>query len=228
MLRETVQKTVARFAAPTDQEAASYRTLRKGIGVLGIALPVAVLVVALFVFHQEAQPSISAYYYTGSRNLFVGILFAIGFFMLCYKGPQQMDHAISFVAGLAAIGVAFLPTAPAEHADHAQQVVAKLHYVAAGVFFALITGMALLLFTKGDTTDPAKRRRNMVFRACGWTMAACLLVLGAQALLFPGSKQAWNAHGITFLLETVMIEAFGIAWLVKGAGGDTNPPVAGR
>jgi hypothetical protein len=218
-LTEMQRGVVAHFTQPTDSDVRSYRTLRTLIGALGIALPFAVWVAAVLIFGQSRQPSISAFYYTGSRDLFVGMLCAIGVFMLCYKGPQRIDEAISALAGLFAVLVALFPTAPEQGASAVQEVVGKLHLTFAGLFFGGITVMALFLFTKGDTSDPAKRRRNLVYEICGGTMAVCVGVMLVQAWFFPASKESWKLHGITFVLETISIEAFGIAWLVKGAGG---------
>lgn len=219
MFRETVQKTVARFAAPTDSDVRSFRTLRTAIGVLGLVLPWAVWAVAVFLFGQPRQPSISAFYYTGGRDLFVGMLCAIGVFLACYKGPQKIDEAVSLLAGCFAVLVALLPTSPERDASRVQALVGTAHLVFATLFFVGITVMALCLFTKGDATDAKKRMRNAVYRVCGITMAVCITVLVVQALAFPGSKETWKLHGITFWLETISIEAFGVAWLVKGAAG---------
>jgi hypothetical protein len=210
---------IARFTQPTNSDVRSFRTLRKVIGILGIALPWGVWLVAVTIFGQARQPSISAFYYTGGRDLFVGMLCAIGVFLVCYKGPQKIDEAVSALAGGFAMCVALLPTAPENGASPAQDTVGLWHLIFATAFFLAITVMALFLFTKGDATDRAKRRRNVVYVICGVTMAVCVGVMVIQALVFPGSKETWKAHGITFVLETIAIEAFGIAWLTKGAGG---------
>ena len=69
----------------------SYLTLRKAIGFLGIALPFAVSLGALLLFRTGIQSSISSYYYTGTRDVLVGSLWAIGFFLLSYKGYERID-----------------------------------------------------------------------------------------------------------------------------------------
>ena len=55
---------------------------RTAIGVLGVALPPALLVWAM---DAGVQSSISAYYYTAGRDWFVGTLCVIGVFLVFYQ-----------------------------------------------------------------------------------------------------------------------------------------------
>jgi hypothetical protein len=88
----------------------SYLTLRKGIGLLGLALPFVLSFGAFVVFQQALQSSISYYYWTGMRDVFVGTLFAIGFFLLSYQGYEKADNIAGNLACLFAVGVALFPT----------------------------------------------------------------------------------------------------------------------
>ena len=59
------------------------------------------------------QSSMSIYYYQGNgalRDIFVGILVAIGAFLYLYKGYNNMENIALNMAGLFAIGVAIFPT----------------------------------------------------------------------------------------------------------------------
>ena len=62
----------------------SYLALRKSIGFLAIALPFVVSLGALIFFQTGLQKSISSYYHTDMRDVFVGTLCVIGFFLLSY------------------------------------------------------------------------------------------------------------------------------------------------
>jgi hypothetical protein len=148
----------------------------------------------------------------------VGTLCAIGVVLACHKGPQRMDWLVSFVAGLFAIGIALFPTTP-ENPTPREDFIGDVHYTFAAIFFIAITVMVLFLFTKGDDTDLWKRRRNRIYRVCGLVMLACVVALAVQAFLSEDTRLAWKASGWTFVLETAAIEAFGVAWLVKGAAG---------
>lgn len=59
----------------------SYLALRKAIGYLGIALPFVVVLGAWLLKGLGIQSSISDYYFTDMRDVFVGILFSIGVFL---------------------------------------------------------------------------------------------------------------------------------------------------
>jgi hypothetical protein len=65
----------------------SYVTVRFAIGVLGLALPFLLVLVEPILFDGQPFPrgSLSAYYYSGMRELFVGVLWAIGVFLVLYK-----------------------------------------------------------------------------------------------------------------------------------------------
>ena len=64
----------------------SYLWLRTAIGIIGIALPFALVLGKILFDGGGLQNSMSAYYYTNTRNLFVGSLCAIGIFLMSYRG----------------------------------------------------------------------------------------------------------------------------------------------
>ncbi len=205
---EPVRKRFAALAVPGNPAVRNYLTLRKGIGILGIALPLGMLLGERLFFCGAQQPTISHYYYTGMRDLFVGTLWAIGIFLVCYKGTRDWDNIASNVAGACAILVALLPTAPRETLDSCaipsaipaplQGAIGRLHIGFAAGFFLAITIMALALFENRGKGKWA----NWVYRACGVTMLGCLL---------------WMAiGGVSFWAEAIAVWAFGIAWLVNG------------
>ena len=91
----------------------SYVTLRFAIGVLGLALPFVLVLVEPILFDGQPFPrgSLSAYYYSGMRELFVGVLWAIGVFLVLYKLTEfSWESRLSTVAGFAAVLVALFPT----------------------------------------------------------------------------------------------------------------------
>jgi len=87
----------------------SYLNLRRVIGVLGLSLPL-VLWVGGFLFDQATQVSISHYYYSSMRDVFVGWLTAISVFLLAYRGYESIDYWCGKLAGLSGLAVAFFPT----------------------------------------------------------------------------------------------------------------------
>ena len=88
--------------------------LRVAVGLLGMLLPIIVL--ALCAIYGCAPgdhifpDSISAtYYYAPTITPFMGILFAAGVMLMCYKGYTWVDDIINTLTGIAALGVCFFP-----------------------------------------------------------------------------------------------------------------------
>lgn len=102
----------------TENNILTFRRIRRAIGYLGIGLPVVLLILSLIPFFQtRVQASISHYYYTNLRELFTGVLCAVGLFLIRYKGTKnpkfwKNDGLLTNIAGYMAFGVAFFPTNP--------------------------------------------------------------------------------------------------------------------
>ncbi len=87
----------------------TYRYLRIGIVCTVLLLGVAIANEVLSVELKCMQTSISAYYYTPVRGIFVGALMAIGLALIVIKGRPVEDIALN-VAGMFAPVVAIIPT----------------------------------------------------------------------------------------------------------------------
>ncbi|MGB8214865.1 MAG: hypothetical protein WCE68_15025 [Anaerolineales bacterium] len=200
----------------------SYLTLRIAIGVLGVALPFVVALGALLLFHTGLQGSISGYYYTRMRNVLVGTLWAIGFFLLAYNGYGRLDSVLSKLACVFAVGISLCPTAPDGAATSNQILIGYFHLGFAACFFATLIVFCLHLFTKTNTPIPTIRKlqRNTVYRVCGYGMSVCVFLLLVYSVLqhvLPNASIApFNALDPIFWLEALAIIAFGISWLTKG------------
>ncbi|MCX8211643.1 MAG: hypothetical protein OTI34_11375 [Lewinella sp.] len=195
----------------------NYLTLRKYLGGLGVALPIALIIGNGF----KLEESISHYYYTGMSVVFTGVLIAFGLFLISYKGyPKEndeivSDNAITNIAGFLAITVALVPTAcsycdagvPNGHDDTIRSVV---HLISAGLFIALMGFMSFNQFVKGENETITAKRRKRVYRTCGiviWVVVVFLLlefILGFKLTAFD-----------TFVGEAIALLFFGVAWLTK-------------
>jgi hypothetical protein len=196
----------------------SYLTLRKLIGLLGMGLPFVMALGGWFVFAEPLHASISDYYYTGMRDAFVGILFAMGVFLLSYHGYERADFLAGKAGGLFVIGVALFPTAPGEHATPANVIIGGFHYAFAALFYLTIACFSLFLFTKTNPARPPtvrKRDRNRIYILSGWTIIVCLALIFIYKLL-PGDPPPLGKLHPVFLLETIANLAFGFSWIVKG------------
>lgn len=205
--------------APTPQNplVLSYLALRKAVGGIALALPFATAI-PWALLHRTIQTSISAYYYTGMRNLFVGCLCAIAMFMLSARGYDKADEIAGIFSAACAIGVAFFPTSPAKCASHRQILIGDIHYVFAGALFLTLAFFCLVLFkmsAHNHVVTPRKIQRNRVYTVCGIVILVSLALLPAMDFVFHVSHiLPFVAPGIFF--ETTSLLAFGIAWLVKG------------
>lgn len=195
----------------------TYLHLRQVIGLLAISLPFILLIGNLLLFNQSAiEPSISDYYYTEMRDVFVGILFAFGIFLFSYKGHEPKDNIAGNLACAFAIGVALFPTS-----QGAGTLTGYIHASSAALFFLTLSYFSLRLFTKTDANrapSAKKKLRNKIYRSCGYTI---LVAMGLVVIYFvlPSSAQNTLApYKPIFFLETLMIFAFGISWFTKGRG----------
>ena len=197
----------------------SYLALRKTIGLLGISLPCVVSLGALVLFQTGLQSSLSGYYHTGMRDVFVGILCSIGVFLLSYKGYERYDNLAGNLGCVFAVGVAIFPTTPDGAATDNAQLIGNIHLAFAALLFLTLIYFSLVLFTKTDprtSSSIRKGQRNKVYRVCGYTMGACILLIAIYSFLPPNITSVLAEDKPVFWLEAVAIVAFGISWLTKG------------
>ena len=209
---------------PLDAELiVSYLTLRKAVGYIGLLMPILVRVGAYYFEQIPSNTSISAYYYTSMRDVFVGALAAIGVFLFCYRGPDTQDNVLTNIAGACAVAIGLLPTEPEYHpliqaqfpnilTDECYRNHGPLgfHIYFVAAFFLIISYLTIFRFTKPGQSPitKQKRSRNKVYIACGIVMVICIALIVIIKLNDMTSSIFWP--------ETVAIAAFGIAWLTKG------------
>jgi hypothetical protein len=184
-----------------------YLLLRKIVGWIGMLLPF-VLLIGNAIEGASRPDSMSGYYYTPMRNIFVGALCALGVFLIAYDGYDGMDKWITNIAGFGAIGVAFCPTKPSGPVSAAQNVAGDCHVVfAVGTFTAL--GLMALRFAKGEQA----RLETVGYYVCGSVIFACVLLAVASNFLPSAVNANWP---VLFILEATAVVAFGVSWFVKG------------
>lgn len=202
--------------SPASGLVTSYLTLRKFIGILGIALPIVLMLGGWLVFHTGLRPSLSNYYHTGMRDVFVGTLWAIGVFLVSYRGFDRRDDIAGNVACVFAIATAIFPEAT-DGATHAARIVGYVHFSSAAALFLTLCYFSLRLFTLTNpdaTPTRGKIRRNRVYVVCGWLMLGCVVGIAAFKLLV--SSEWVTSHRLVFWLETIAVTSFGVSWLTKG------------
>lgn len=219
------------MASDTNRELLiSYTTLRKIVGILGIALPL-ILLFGNIIFGTSHGPqrSISHNYHTPMGDVFVGLLCAIALFLFAYKGHEPIDGIMGNVAGLLGIAVALIPCGP--HLSDAGAIdrglpegysLGMVHNITAGIFLLVLSYFSIALFTKtGKDEKPTaeKLKRNTIYKICGWLMVVC--VAGCMVVMILTKDQEPEPDWVVkfspiFWLETIALWAFGFSWLVKG------------
>ena len=204
-------------ASSNGSHVLSYLGLRKAIGIIGTALPFVLAFGKMLLEGPGIQSSISSYYYTGMRDVFVGSLCAIAVFMMSYRGYERKDHIAGILACVFALGVALFPTTPDVNPAPGDKIIGVLHLLFAACFFLTLAFFSLVLFRKTDPTRTPTRRklhRNAVYTVCGYAMLACLVLVVAVAFLSSGSPV--KRLDPVFWLESAAVVAFGVSWLTKG------------
>ncbi|HYY60401.1 MAG TPA: hypothetical protein VE756_03330 [Burkholderiales bacterium] len=206
-------------ARPDDLSDDAHRRL---IGWIGLLLPALLVVIAIErdgLARWRSLESISAYYYTGAVAAFVGMLVALALFLFTYRGfdneYHKADRGVAITAGVAALAVAFFPTAaPADVPPLAwwTRTTGVIHHVAAIVLFAMFAVFALWLFRlRRDGKTETTGWRNKVYLACGAAIVACIAWAGYNG---------YAAREI-FVPESIALVAFSFSWLVKGYAVET-------
>ena len=215
--------------------------LRKLIGYLGILLPVIV-----FLTHQKLLSSISHYYYTTASSFFIGILFAFGLILIAYKGypldqrktnrERISDKMLTTIAGIFIIIAVIIPTNCENSLDtlpfcgvdnylfgHQSTALSLVHLLGAGGFLFVLGYMCIKKFTRSN--DPNSQKKHRLYKICGYLvigsvgLLVCIFILETIVHKNSGNEEfSCNVylHGYTFILETIAVWSFGIAWLVKG------------
>ena len=192
----------------------SYLTLRKVVGILGILLPFICML-------DGVQESLSFYYHTDMRDLFVGILIGVCLFLVTYKGYEKRDNIVTSISGFAGFAIALFPCRnlatgqPVGFFQINPDTSNTIHGIAAAVFFVFLAINSFFLFTLSNR-NPASLRtknkniRNIIYRVCGGIIFALLILI-----VVIGQDNVQKAR-LLLPFETAMLVAFGISWLVKG------------
>ncbi len=198
----------------------SYLAIRRSIGGLGVILPLILWPGGWLVFGVELQENISSYYHTPLRDVFVGVMCAIGIFLFCYRGYDAIENWTANFACLAALGVALCPMDA--NSDPLQQntSLGYLHTMFGGLFFTTLAVYSLYHFPRGSRLlrfHSRTEKRDWIYRATGLTILGCMVAMGMHLFLAPAAvKAVFNRYHFTFWMEWIAVWAFAAAWLTKG------------
>lgn len=208
----------------------SDHALQQTVGWIAFLMPIAVRLLAyLSPDHIWTTNSISAYYYSSARDVFVSALVVGGVVLAFFDTRDPRDRIIAKVAGMAAMGIGLFPMKISQGVlvskqtlipDDETKLVAALqncphgplgfHFFFVGIFFALTFYLVTFRFKANTPAMPTteKKQRNRLYQVFGYLMGGAFFWIGILEYL---DKQ----HSI-FWPETLAVMAFSAAWLVKG------------
>ena len=194
---------------PADFIVETYFVLRMVIALGALLLPLALVAWSTVDPAVPMADSISAYYYTPARGVFVGVVVAIGVALMAYRGYTRGENVLLNAAGVLAIVVALVPTADPALPD--QNVGTVIHAVAALGFFVL-AALSIVFYGHETVGAVAKRQLRRGYRAIYRVLTALVLIFPVIAFLLARvvDPTAW-----LFVVETAALYAFAIFWLVK-------------
>lgn len=201
-----------------DRFLKTYRYLR--VGMVGLVFLLgAALVNQLIADSWQLRPSISDYYYTPVRAVFVSALVAIGVCMIVLKGNTPWEDTFLNLAGMLSPVVAFVPTpehgtcgpdgVPADIADN----------IANNVWALLVAGAAGLVatFLIARRSPGALRPGQAV--GGGLLISTGLLVAGGAWFFWGRGSFGCGAHFTSAIVMFCFVIAV-VAWNAWGAGGE--------
>ena len=205
----------------------SYLTLRKCVGGIGGLLPF-VLLVGNELIGYGTEPSMSAYYYTPMRNIWIGALCVLGVFLIAYDGWDLPDKVIHYqpcrsmhprrgACPLALVG----------QVTTREMTVGRFHLAFAALAF-LMLGLMSLRFATRTSMPPGLPLRTRIGYALGFTppgdstataaevavyRASGFVILVGVAIFYPTTKAGWD--WLLVLEHGCMLVAFGVAWFLE-------------
>ncbi len=218
--RTTREMALVRSNPHAHSVVMSYLGIRRSLGLLALMLPLILGPFGYFVLGIEIQDNMSSYYHTPMRDIFVGVMCAMGIFLFCYHGYDTFENWTGNFACASAFGVALCPLDANSDPLHQSTLAGYVHTVSGGVFFLTLAIYSLYHFPRGHfglRLVTRNEQRDATYFASGVTILGCMFIMGIQLFLIPESAKAFlNRWNTLFWLEWVAVWAFAGAWLVKG------------
>ncbi|MDC7234291.1 MAG: hypothetical protein PQJ58_13750 [Spirochaetales bacterium] len=196
----------------------NHKSMRVIVGLIAILLAP---IVALFAGTPEPLNSISASYWTNSHDLFVGLLFAVSFYLFAYNGTggkKDWEFYLSKFSCLFAACVALFPTKGSESdiaplwtrsfAQALRLTPVKIHYASAVLLFICL--IIMMLFFSIRAKEKNKPVRSFTYRAISILMAVGILSIFVIGKIFELDKTI-------LYIEIWGLTLFGLGWLVAGS-----------
>lgn len=202
----------------------NHKTMRLIVGIIAVLLAPITYLLAEVPLH-----SISASYWTDARDIFVGSLVAVGFFLCAYNGAggrKDWEYYLSKASCVFAIAIALFPTTNTinDKLDSAwTKAIAELfsltpdniHLAASILLFTCL--IAMMWYFSNRAQAKGKLNRSRTYRGIAIVMATGIILLSVM-----GATLEWN--NTTLWVEIWALSFFGAGWLLAGAY-KTDPTV---
>lgn len=186
----------------------TYFGLRKAVGLIGILLPFVLMAGNFLYFDGEVVlPSISQYYHSPMRDVFVGGLLSIASFLFFYSGYGKADRIVGIVAGILALGVVFFPTSQSTNSGGG-----AMHGVFAISLFVTLALISIFDFPRKRPGTP-KQITDTLQIICGLIILCCVI---AVCLYYVTRGFAKSEGCFVFIAESIALIAFGVSWFTEG------------
>jgi hypothetical protein len=220
----------------------SYLIMRLGIGALGIVLPLWLVFADWIAFSGDPHPrgSLSVYYYSGMRDVFVVIMSATGIFLITHMvADKNLDNTATLLAGLCACLIPLFPTGHPSYFHEGltplqdlwgEDAIRNVHFGASAVFLVLLTLMSVL-FGLREGRRPRRQGQHFSPMFWRWFHWACAIAMGLALIWIVVTGRVGSPPRSLLIGEWVSAWAFGASFLAKGAEWDMllgrpSPPVA--
>ena len=197
----------------------TYSRLRRGMAVIAFLLPLVLWFVGRLWFDTALQPSMSAYYHATDdlRDIFVGVLFAVGTFLFLYKGESAREDWLLNVAGISALCIAYFEMEKDSDCSATGPGITA-HGFFAVVFFVAIAWVCISVALR--TQKPAYcryvSRHALWYNACAAVMIVSILVGLTYTFLLPApARLALCERSIIFWVEAFSVWAFSVFWILR-------------
>lgn len=218
----------------------NYLILRRVLGWLGIALPIILLVFSL-ALNGQLETSISNYYHTVFRDIFVAILCSMSLFLFTYRGYNKYENRVTNIAGILGFITAFAATAfkhdialPGydlvhniepykkvlleELANGKYKIIPSPHHDYIGYIHLICAASFFICFACISYYFFSKgdnHKKNAFFKVCG---VSIFIIIASLVPCFFSEKLKifYSEHHLIFWAEAICLWIFGAAWLVKG------------
>jgi len=177
-----------------------------GIGFVALLIPITLPLVGGYDGHY----SISFFYHVdATRDLFIGLLWAVGVFLILFQGLSRWENLTLSAGGVLLILVAMVPTSP----QQCTRTMFSWHAAFAVMFFACLFIVAIF-FAKRRLDyflwPPLRARFARAYDATGCLMIGLPLLAYAVHL-----AQGRECGHVIYWIEAAAIVVFSSFWFVK-------------